>query len=268
MQTVATTNQMSASPHEFWNHRTVGWFNLLLLINTSVVHSQQTPQNMSRNLTAVFLVCFIVSTFAGCPFTRSSNRGPTEADAARAAKVLPAAPFTASGAAEIRLTLNKHLSTGELAMPLNKPCEDFTLAELAQLQRAVLCQAEPELVTLAGGSSSARAPVHTAETLDAQHASDAADVAADQSSTIAEAVRDSRCHSLAMAWVHHLSEDGRESFSNTTMPLLPLKGLQEHTDALKAAEPSTASRVLGNLSSAVTCQVAHKHVPSAASLVD
>lgn len=220
---------------------------------------------MSHTLVVAALICLVASASAGCPLKqRSNNRGPsllTDADAARASKVLPSASFTASGATQIRRMLNKHLLAGKLAMPLNRPCEEFTLDELAELQRIVLCQAEPALVTLAGGSSSARALLYTAETLDAQHASDAADVASDLSSTIADAVRDARCHSLAMAWVHHLSEDGRSSLSNNTMPLLPEKGLQEHTEALKAADPAMASRVLGNLSSAVTCQIGHEAEP-------
>lgn len=197
---------------------------------------------------------------SGCPFRPST--GPTDSDARRAARALPTPQFTASGASQIRRLLNTQLTTGALAMPSSKPCESFSLEQLAQIQLEMSCHTDPALVSLAGGASGLRAP-QTNPALARQHAADHADAAADSTGAVAAAVRDARCHGITMSWVHHLAEVGRAAMSNHTLPLLPEKGLEEHSLALENSGIESAGRVLGNLSKAVTCQIGHEADPVA-----
>jgi len=212
-------------------------------------------------LAALVLVLTIGTVCAACPFAESK---PTLRDLERASLATPKTSFTASGASAIRSSLNTHLAEGDLAYPNHKTCEEFSLDELAELQHIMTCHHDDQLVALSGGThreANLRAPRHpTHESLKIHLAAEHADVAADATGAVAAAVRDGRCHTIAMSWVHHLSADARVAMSNLTMPLLPQMGVEEHTASLKAARVSEdlTAAVLGNLTQTVTCQIGHE----------
>jgi len=205
----------------------------------------------------------VCSAYAACPFS-SRSAPPSDADLARASKIKPAHEFTAQGARSIRGSLNVHLKSGTLQYPRHAPCEEFSLEQLAELQHAIVCHTQADLVQLSGGThkeANYRAPAHAnSEALSRHHDAEAKDIAADATGTVADAIRDGRCHSIAMGWVHHLSSASREAFTNTSFPLLPQNGLEEHTAAMEAAgvPEHLQTPVLGNLSAAVTCQIGHE----------
>lgn len=173
------------------------------------------------------------------------------ADLTRARQAFPSAQFTAKSAKEIRKMLNHHLRSGKLSMPLAQPCEEFSLKELGLIQQQLATCSNQELWSFASAGS--RAPRHDSSS---KLAADIIywDEYVQSHPDVTEAVRDGRCHEVALQWVHHLTDSTRLAFStysNISMPLLP-KNLENHTFLL-AQHPGV--KVL--LNEQVSCQTAH-----------
>lgn len=122
--------------------------------------------------------------------------------------------FKATGAKSIRKKLNELLKgDGDLAYASHKPCEQFSFDELNGLQHDLLCRTDKSLLALNGGShpeTSHRAPAHTStEALERHHARTHLEISSDETGAVARAVRDGRCHAVAMSWVHHISSASR-----------------------------------------------------------
>jgi hypothetical protein len=198
------------------------------------------------------LVASCLSLAAACPF--KDLVGPSGEDHARAALGKPREAYLASGAAAIRAKLNIHLTNGPLAFAKRKPCEEFTLTELDELSAQIMCLRDDSLtVNITDG----RKPRHLdVASLAREISSEAAYVAA-HPETI-PALRDGKCHEIAMAWTHHLTSAGRKQFSESSsiiMPLLPSKGYEEHAPKLIEAGHK---KVATKLKAAVTCQIGHQ----------
>jgi hypothetical protein len=166
----------------------------------------------------------------------------------------PRAVYLASGAASIRAQLNTHLTNGPLAFAKSKPCEKFSLEELNELASQIMCLRDEDLT---GKYADGRKPRHAdLASLQQEISADTKYAAAHPQS--APAMRDGKCHEIAMAWTHHLTTAGRKHFTATsdlTMPLLPSEGYEEHAPKLIEAGHK---EVAAKLKAAVTCQIGHE----------
>ena len=209
------------------------------------------------------LLLLLGTAAAQCPFAVQALASP--GDVVRAAKVQPSAPYTGADATAIRLQLNKHLSHGPLALPNGgTPCEQFSLEELHDIQRKLVCAADSALAA-SYGATDKRAPRWVdAAALAAEHAVEAVEAAA-HPTTIGTAARDARCHDIAMAWTHHLGAGTRAGLvaAGTALPLLPKRGAEHHMPKLRAGGASHAPQA-ARLAAAVTCQIGHQANKTAA----
>jgi hypothetical protein len=154
-------------------------------------------------------------------------------DLVRAKKAQPAEEFRAADTQSVRVLLNTALRKGYLAFPNPKPCEEFSLEQLRGLHKLVLELRDPELLSAQLGTR--REPRHLSMT------SLLAEVSADEqyigqhpeaAEALRDTLRDGACAEIAMQWVHLLSTEGRAKLAQTSMPLLPIKGVTEHSPVL------------------------------------
>jgi len=173
---------------------------------------------------------------------------PTQQDLQRAHRSTPRDSLRGENPAAIREKLNGALQQGSLKMPQGTPCEEFTLTELANLQKTFFALRSPELLT-----QDLRAPRHLSmsallEELENER------MYAELHPEVEEAIRDGKCAELAMQWVHHLSEDARGVVSKERLPLLAKKGTAEHApELINGGHHHVAKK----LASKVTCQTGH-----------
>lgn len=183
-------------------------------------------------MTVSALLFTLLVSASSCPFA-SLVGAPTEGDIARQLKTAPSAAFQARGGAAIRKNLNTHLRNGPLALPRAKPCEHFTVSELNKIQRQLLCLRDS---TLTYSQSDGRNSPHTDLTKlqDDQDDEEAyiLGLTVEASRAVANAaLRDAKCHEIAMSWTHHLNDESREHLTKNSefaFPLLPEKGVVEH----------------------------------------
>ena len=123
----------------------------------------------------------------------------------------------------IRATLNELMQSDGARFGA---CEDMLLADLVKLEGELLVMRDETLVRLASRGLRA-APFANAE----EHASARGRLMATSGDDTA--ARDAVCHSVAMAWAHHVSSEAREEFlavSNWTLPLLPVEDTSASTE--------------------------------------
>jgi len=194
-----------------------------------------------------------------CPQGLAQRIGSS--DEARALLTKPRSPhYTAHGAAGIREQLNKHLTSGPLSFPDYKPCEEFLLEELDSIYAELTshCHGKSDLLALYPDSDG-RSHDANRLTLDSQLQQR---LLALNDEAVRQALSSGKCHAIAMAWVHHLTQASRDFFSTEgfVLPLLPETGAAEHVPVLKAKGEHSASSWL---ESTVTCQVGHEAEPEA-----
>jgi len=173
---------------------------------------------------------------------------PTQHDLQRAQRAVPGDSFRAPNPAAIREKLNYALKKGALKMSRGEACEEFALAELAELQKTFFQLRSPELFT-----QDLRAPRHSSM-------SELLEELAEEGKyvkmhpEVEEALRDGKCAELAMQWVHHLSEGARGKLAEARLPLLANKGTAEHAPKLINGGHHHVAK---KLTSQVTCQTGH-----------
>lgn len=179
---------------------------------------------------------------------------PSSLDLVRAKRKVPRGHLQGSTPQAIRDKLNLALSTGEVSMPNAVPCEDFNLEELDALQSLMTLHHEPDLMT----SDLRRLHVTSVEALTSQHTEERSYLHAHPE--VRDALQAAKCADVAMAWVHHLSQDSRRVLAKHRLPLLPVRGTQDFgPDLLKQGHHSVLRKILG----ANTCQTGHAATPVA-----
>lgn len=102
-----------------------------------------------------------------------------------------------------------------------RPCNNFTLPGLHEMQRLLFDARTPELAAVYDKAGDTRRMAHgSAETLEAEQRRHAA--LHDSGHRAAAVARDGSCHEMVMWYIHHLSESAREDIKDLLeLPLLP-----------------------------------------------
>jgi len=140
-----------------------------------------------------------------------------------------------------------------MALLYARPCENFTIEELVDLQLYLFCRRAEELVGTyhqgdgrAGHSSLAELQKEVEEELKyiVVHPE------------VTDAVRDGKCASLALSWVHHLTHDTRTEIraAKISLPLLAMRGSADHIPMLRKKGHDV---VADRFEKAVTCEIGH-----------
>lgn len=137
-------------------------------------------------------------------------------DLKRAAQPKPGSAFQGSSFKSTMQKLNSILlRDGNLT---TKPCADFNLQELHELEALLFDARSPQLNRIYSAADDTRRMAH--QDLSALHAEQTWRV--NLSGGHARVARDGLCHELVMWFVHHLSTDARKQVkSQAVLPLLP-----------------------------------------------
>jgi hypothetical protein len=172
-------------------------------------------------------------------------------DLRRHRMAVPGAHLQASTADEVHAKLNAALMSGPVKMPQHSPCETYTIKELSELQKAMFKHRAAVLLT----STDGRAPRHrTLDALEDELARN--EVYVRDHPHVADAVRDGLCNSIALSWVHHLTDTGRSDFSSHRLPLLSLM------TAGRWAEKLGGDQVAEGVTASTPCEEGHNSMYS------
>eukprot|EP01065_Artemidia_motanka_P038016 TRINITY_DN46900_c0_g1_i1.p2 TRINITY_DN46900_c0_g1~~TRINITY_DN46900_c0_g1_i1.p2 ORF type:complete len:485 (+),score=178.93 TRINITY_DN46900_c0_g1_i1:70-1524(+) len=174
---------------------------------------------------------------------------PEKADLTRAARVRPRKDFSAATLSAAMSKLNAALRGDD---GLNtRPCAEFAVAELHQLQRDLFAARSTRLQQVYRQTDKRRLPHSSLSDL---AASQKEQVAAAARSDLFELVRDGLCHEAVMTYVHHLTESAREELKSgaAVLPLLP-----EHELHSAPAADATAQAAHAKYTDQVSCAICH-----------
>lgn len=176
---------------------------------------------------------------------------PTGKDMKRAIQVRPREEYLGKDFTGTMAKLNKVLAD-ETGLS-SKPCANFSLEELHELQSMLFEARSPALQSVYHGVKDTRSMAHSST--EEHHADMAAQLeAAKARPELADTVRDGVCHESVMWYVHHMSEATREEVKQLiTLPLLPEV---EHKVAPHVTD-QVATKVHDRYKASVSCAVCH-----------
>mmetsp|Transcript_112487 Transcript_112487/g.281781 ORF Transcript_112487/g.281781 Transcript_112487/m.281781 type:complete len:345 (-) Transcript_112487:41-1075(-) len=177
------------------------------------------------------------------PVTGAGARPLSARDLARARQVVPGTAFLAAHAGESNKLLNKHMT--RLVGGKVRPCEDFALEELEQLQREVHARSHPELQ---GIYTTNRHPEKDGAWRDPRgsgHGAVLLEPALARLSTVhARAIRaEKACYDIAMHFTHSLADADKKEFlaAAAAVPLLPVRPSHETNAFLQSTAHAISS---------------------------
>lgn len=143
------------------------------------------------------------------------------ADLRRARTKVPRKEYKAAAGASTAAVLNSHLQ-GQFASL--KPCTEWTVSELQELQASLWSQRSTELAAVYEGSSDRRSLSQESLAALQEQWSSMNALAARADADTQRAHRDGHCHEAVMWLVHHLDEDARQEVatSKRLVPSLPV----------------------------------------------
>jgi len=169
---------------------------------------------------------------------------------------IPRSGLTGGSAGEIRERINRHLVSSRHGS-LFRRCDEFSLSQLEALEKLLHAHRASDACLQAYNSSGrpdGRRPRHNnLASLVAEQADERSllEAHAEDRALLEPAIRDGRCASVSMSWVHHLSDAARARLhaQGVRLPLLGSRGTHEHGPALRKAGHA---RVAATLRSKVT----------------
>lgn len=181
---------------------------------------------------------------------------PHASDISRAKQPKPAAgsKFVGKSFEDATDKLNQHLR-GEKGLS-TRPCADFDLKELFEVQELLFAARAPSLDEVYSAASDTRRMAHgtLSELKQVQRANLHL---VEQNPSLLEMVRDGICHESVMWYTHHVSKSGKEEVKQMlTLPLLPMHAqLHPKPSSGEKAATSAHQKYVAQASCAV-CHVA------------
>eukprot|EP00930_Biecheleria_cincta_P003640 TRINITY_DN104574_c0_g1_i1.p1 TRINITY_DN104574_c0_g1~~TRINITY_DN104574_c0_g1_i1.p1 ORF type:complete len:525 (+),score=67.42 TRINITY_DN104574_c0_g1_i1:55-1575(+) len=187
----------------------------------------------------------------------SAENGCQSEDLKRAKQRVPRAAWKGSNFAGMAKLLSRHLSKGGHAI---RPCAEWTVGELQQLQRRFFNESEPQLLSIYDAVvDNRRQRFKSLSALEAHWAN--IDAAAARVGGLDVVRRDGLCHETIMAAVHHISAKSlrRVLEDRQALPSLPVHRHQLHLDPtnLSSSIAKATQTVHDEYEHQVSCQQCH-----------